>query len=65
MAFSPSAEIPSEVIKTIAQLTYQLVELRKQSCDHLCIENVAPEIFGGLLREYLDPYRNYHTKAGA
>ena len=37
----------------ICALTVDLIKLRQKECAHLCIENVAPTLFGGLLREFL------------
>lgn len=39
-------------LKIIADMTITLTEMRKKSCDHLCIENFAPELFEKLLRGY-------------
>lgn len=59
MAFTPSAEIPHEVMKDICELTLSLTMLRQKECSHLCIENYAPEVFTKLIAGYLDPYGNY------
>ena len=37
----------------ICRLTLELVRLRQNECKHLCIENLAPKIFGRLLREFV------------
>jgi hypothetical protein len=39
-------------LQAIAELTVRLTELRQNECKHLCIENVAPTIFGRLVAEY-------------
>jgi hypothetical protein len=39
-------------LQIIADLTIRLTEMRQRKCEHLCIENVAPEIFGKLLYEF-------------
>lgn len=36
-------------IGAVCDLTVSLVELRQRECKHLCVENVAPEIFHRLL----------------
>jgi hypothetical protein len=40
-------------LKVIADLTVELTRLRQNECKHLCIENLAPEIFGKLVGAYL------------
>jgi len=39
-------------LKVIADLTVRLTELRLKGCEHLCVENYAPEVFGKLLYAY-------------
>ena len=39
-------------LEVLADMTVRLTELRLRNCGHLCIENVAPEIFGKLLYEF-------------
>jgi hypothetical protein len=39
-------------LRIIADLTSELTAMRLQNCGHLCIENVAPEIFGKLIYEF-------------
>jgi len=43
---------PNE-LTAIAALTVELTRLRQNPVQHLCIENVGPEIFGKLVAEYL------------
>lgn len=45
--------IPDQHFESLCRLTGALVELRQNECKHLCIENIGPQIFGGLLAEYL------------
>lgn len=52
-------EITIGELREICILTCDLVELRQNECKHLCIENVAHEIFGNLLRE-LRKAKNEH-----
>lgn len=40
-----------EQLKVIAGMTVKLTELRQNECKHLCVENIAPEIFGNLIKE--------------
>ena len=42
-----------EELKVIADLTKDLVAMRQSKCGHLCIENIASEIFSKLLNAYL------------
>ena len=42
-------EIKADELKVIADMTVKLTELRQNECKHLCIENVAPDIFEKLL----------------
>ena len=42
-------------LKTIAELTVELARLRQNECNHLCIENVGPEIFGKLVQILYGP----------
>lgn len=44
-----------EQLQIIANLTVELVRLRQNSCSNLCIENVAPKLFGDLVRELNRP----------
>ena len=46
------AMIYTDELQKIADLTVSLVKLRQDYCNHLVIENIAPEIFGKLLAEY-------------
>jgi len=46
-------EINAESLKEICSLTAKLTEFRQNECKQLCVENVAPEIFGKLIDEYL------------
>lgn len=43
--------LDAKQLREICVLTLELVRLRQSECRHLSIENVAPEIFGKLLRE--------------
>lgn len=43
----------TEELKVIAELTKDLVAMRQKECGHLCIENIAPQIFGDLLKAYI------------
>lgn len=45
-------QISVEELGNICDLTLRLVELRQKECKHLCVENMAPEIFRALLNEY-------------
>ncbi|MCP8465205.1 hypothetical protein NK553_14730 [Pseudomonas sp. ZM23] len=45
--------ISPETLQVIADATVRLAELRQKECKHLCIENTAPTIFGGLLSAYV------------
>lgn len=40
-------------VEAICTLTVELTRLRQDECKHLAVENVGPEIFGRLLREFL------------
>ena len=40
-------------LTAIAALTVELTRLRQNPVQHLCIENIGPEIFGKLVSEYL------------
>ena len=40
-----------EELREVCELTAKLTELRQNECKHLCIENIAPEIFRKLLCE--------------
>lgn len=39
-------------IDAIADLTVRLTKMRQDNCAHLCVESVAPEIFGRLVMAY-------------
>lgn len=41
-----------EELKEICKLTVELTRLKQNECAHLCIENVAPEIFEKLMRAH-------------
>ena len=45
--------ITPDALRVIASLTVELTRLRQNECKHLCVENVAPEIFGKLVAAYL------------
>lgn len=51
-AIGSSSVISPEQLKEICTLTVELIRLRQKECAHLCIENVAPQLFGGLIREF-------------
>lgn len=36
-------------LKVISDLTVQLTEIRQKDCNHLCVENFAPDVFHSLL----------------
>lgn len=36
-------------------LTFQLVKMRQEKCEHLCVENIGPEIYRKLLAAYYPP----------
>ena len=40
-----------EELRELCALTVELTRLRQNECKHLCIENVAPELLGKLIRE--------------
>ena len=42
--------INTDNLKVILDFCYRLTELRKSSCDHLSIENAAPEIVCKVIR---------------
>lgn len=39
-------------LEVLADMTVRLTKLRQDHCNHLCVENVAPEIFHNLLMAY-------------
>ncbi len=43
-------EVTVEEFAEICKLTVELTRLRQNECKHLCVENLGPEIFRGLLR---------------
>lgn len=43
---------PAEVLRLILASLPELIKLRQNECKHLCIENVAPELFQNMLRAY-------------
>ena len=45
--------VSPEELREISRLTCALTRLGQDNCAHLCVENVGPEIFGKLLREYM------------
>ena len=45
--------LETDALQVIADLTHKLTVLRLQNCNHLCVENYAPEVFGKLLDAYL------------
>ena len=45
-------DISPEIFHEICQLTFELTKLRKESCDHLCVENTGPQIFSKLISSY-------------
>ncbi len=45
----------AEELKQICRLTVELTRLRQNECKHLCIENIAPDIFGKLLDVFTRP----------
>ena len=45
--------ISDDALGKICDLTYKLVELRWQSCGHLSVEDIGPEILGKLIAAYL------------
>jgi len=47
-------------MRAICDATVRLTELRQRGCLHLCIENVAPEIFRKLLAELRDHKKTMH-----
>ena len=49
-----SSSIDSANLKVLCDLTHSLIVLRMRECPHLCVENLAPEIFGKLLTLYLN-----------
>lgn len=47
-ATEPSQRLSVDELRIISDLTFKLVELRWQSCKHLCVENCAILIFRAL-----------------
>lgn len=43
---------PVEVLRLILAALPDLVKLRQNECKHLCIENMAPELFRHMLQAY-------------
>lgn len=50
--------LPPEQIQALGAIAVDLTRLRQNECKHLAVENVGPELFGKLVREYITALSN-------